>query len=141
MAETQYQGREMNENPYAVSASPIETETPIKPTNDESLLSIARQVFLTWEKLRILYIGILGMFTLLLVGFSGLPSLSLMITVMFGAIVSNCLYFAGPIVDTYIRWLGYRDSWPRLVMFVVGTIFSLILALGLLGAHLLPNQP
>lgn len=141
MTETQYKDHEMNENPYAVSASPIETETRIKPSNDESLLGIARQVFLTWEKLRIIYIGILAMFTLLLVGFSGWPSLSLMIMVMFGAFVANLLYFAGPIVDTYIRWLGYRDSWPRLVMFIVGTIFSLILALGLLGSQMLPNQP
>lgn len=76
-----------------------------------------------------------------LVGFSGVFDLPLAQSIVFGAVVANVLYFAGPIVDTYIRWLGYKHSWPRWTMFVGGTLLSIVFAIGLLSIHLLPNQP
>ncbi len=48
------------------------------------------------------------------------------------AVVANVLYLAGPAVDSYIRWLGYRESWPRMAMFTVGTAFSALLAIVIL---------
>jgi uncharacterized protein involved in cysteine biosynthesis len=131
----------MNDNPYASSSKPNAEELGTEPPIDETLLGIARNVFLAWEKLRVLYLGILTLLVLLLVGFSGILNLSLMISIVFGAFFANVFYFAGPVVDTYIRWLGYRNSWPRWVMFIGGTILSIVLAIGLLGSHLLPNQP
>lgn len=44
------------------------------------------------------------------------------------AIMANMLYLAGPALDTYIRWLGYRENWPRFAMFVSGTALSALLA-------------
>jgi len=44
------------------------------------------------------------------------------------AIVANVLYLTGPALDTYIRWLGYRDSWPRYAIFIAGTALSMLLA-------------
>ena len=42
--------------------------------------------------------------------------------------MANMLYLAGPVLDTYIRWLGYRENWPRFAMFVSGTALSALLA-------------
>lgn len=131
----------MNENPYATS-SDLSTETLAEPLRaDDSLLSTARDVFLVWEKLRVIYVAILGLLTLLLVGGVGVLSLPLVQSIVFGAVVANALYFAGPIVDTYVRWLGYKRSWPRWAMFVGGTLLSIVLTIVLLSVHLLPNQP
>lgn len=131
----------MNENPYAATNTANAAIPEDTLGEDRSLLGIARNVFLAWEKLRIIYLGILTLFTFFLVGFSGLLNYSVVMSIVFGAFFANVLYFAGPVIDTYIRWLGYRSSWPRWVMFVCGTILSLLLALGLLGSQLLPNQP
>lgn len=131
----------MNGNPYASSANLSDEKLDSKSLTDDSLLSIARTVFLAWEKLRVIYLSLLTLLTVLLVGFSGIFNVSLMISIMLGAFFANVLYFAGPVIDTYIRWLGYTHSWPRWVMFIGGTILSIVLAIGLLGSHLLPNQP
>lgn len=131
----------MNDNPYAISTEQSVETFDAKLPNDESLLSIAKTVFLAWEKLRVIYLCILTLLTFFLVGFSGMFNFSLMISIMFGAFFANAFYFAGPVIDTYIRWLGYTHSWPRWVMFVGGTILSIVLAIGVLGSQLLPNQP
>ena len=46
-----------------------------------------------------------------------------------GAVIANICYFAGPILETYITWLGYRGRWLRIVLFVLGTLLSCTLAL------------
>lgn len=131
----------MNDNPYAARSDLGVSKSNVPGQADDTLLSIARGVFLVWEKLRIIYLGILSLLTMSLVGFSGAFDLALVQSIVFGAVVANALYFAGPIVDTYIRWLGYTHPWPRWAMFVCGTLLSMVLAIGLLSIHLLPNQP
>ncbi|MFN7875851.1 MAG: hypothetical protein ACK5PB_11070 [Pirellula sp.] len=131
----------MNDNPYAARSDLSVNKSSVPIQTDDSLLSIARGVFLVWEKLRVIYLVILSLLTISLVGFSGVFDLPLVQSIVFGAVVANVLYFAGPIVDTYIRWLGYKHSWPRWTMFVGGTLLSIVLTIGLLSIHLLPNQP
>ncbi len=107
-------------------------------------MTIARSVFLAWEKLRIAYILILAVVTLLLTGMSGANAFrnwQLLPLIVVGAFVANIAYFAGPSVETYVRWLGYNKIWPRWFMFVVGTLFAIGLAIGALASTLLPNQP
>lgn len=131
----------MNENPYAARTDLSVNNSSVPIQVDDSLLSIAKNVFLAWEKLRLIYLSILGLLTMSLIGFSGVFNLPLVQSIVFGAVVANVLYFAGPIVDTYIRWLGYKHSWPRWTMFVGGTLLSIVLAIGVLSIHLLPSQP
>jgi len=61
--------------------------------------------------------------------------------IVLGAVVANVAYFAGPTVETYVRWLGYNRAWPRWVMFIGGTLMSIVLAIGVLATELLPDQP
>jgi hypothetical protein len=55
-------------------------------------------------------------------------------------VVANLCYFAGPIVETYIVWLGFRAAWVRIVLFVLGTLFSCILAFATVAGQLIPNM-
>ena len=71
-------------------------------------------------------------------GFSNWNTLRLIIE---GAVVANFAYFAGPTVETYVRWLGHERMWPRWLMFGSGTLLSIVLAVGVLATALLPSQP
>lgn len=106
-----------------------------------SLLAIARSVFLAWEKLRIAYVVLLAIITVLLTGVTGILNLRLLRLILLGALVANVAYFAGPTIETYVRWLGYNRTWPRWVMFIGGTLISIVLAIGVLATELLPDQP
>ena len=128
----------MSENPYepptvGKSLAPVEPER-------RSLDAIAKSVFLAWEKLRIAYIAILAAITLLMIGATGSLSRLAVLGIVVAAIGANILYLAGPIVETYIRWLGYQRPWPRWFLFICGTLLSVVIAVVFLATELLPNQ-
>lgn len=131
----------MTDNPYTVTAATQSAPTASRDDHDQSLLAIARRVFLAWEKLRIAYIIILALITVAITGVAGIFNLRLIAFIGFGAVVANIAYFTGPVIETYVRWLGYNRAWPRWFMFLSGTLLSAILAVGWLAAELLPNQP
>ncbi len=130
----------MTENPYTVTTT-LAREIPESEVVQTSLQAIARRVFLAWEKLRILYVIILALVTVLLTGVTGVLNLGLLRLILLGAVVANVAYFAGPTIETYVRWLGYNRGWPRWVMFIGGTLIAIILAIGSLATELLPDQP
>jgi len=130
----------MPDNPYTATPT-TSLESPTEPEGaHRSLLATARRVFLAWEKLRIAYVIILALITLLLIGVSGILNLRLLRLIIMGAVAANVAYFAGPTIETYVRWLGYNKIWPRWFMFIGGTLFSIFLAIGLLATELLPDQ-
>ncbi|MCC7336402.1 MAG: hypothetical protein IT422_15035 [Pirellulaceae bacterium] len=47
---------------------------------------------------------------------------------------------AGPILETYVRWLGYDRKWVRWFLFAGGTVLTAILALISLASGLIPDQ-
>lgn len=124
----------MSDNPYA-SVPVVETSTHSALASD-SVMKIARAVFLDWEKLRPAFIGILAVPTLAMIGLSSERPVELFLLVGFGAVVANVCYMAGPIVETYIRWLGLRSMWPRFAMFASGTLLTMLAAIVSLGFFL-----
>jgi hypothetical protein len=135
----------MSENPYS---SPLVLETspehktsaaPFTTASNSNLMEIARSTFLAWEKLRFLYIGLLGTLTLLLCG-REIVNIEILMLVIAGAFVANVCYFAGPILETYVSWLGLKGKWFRWMLFTVGTLFTMVLAVAFLADNLLPNQ-
>ena len=131
------------DNPYAASevdaaAVPLTSDRAVD-SNNRSLMTIARSTFLAWELLRIVYVGLLGAFTLLLVGWR-INEVRIAMLVFEGAIAANLAFFAGPTVETYLRWLGVYATWMRWVLFVGGTLLTAALAFGALAMTLLPNQ-
>lgn len=77
----------------------------------------------------------------MLTGATGFSNWQVLRLIIVGAVVANVAYFAGPTIETYIRWLGYERMWPRWLMFGSGTLLSIVLAVGVLATALLPSQP
>ncbi len=131
----------MAENPYAAPTDTSSATTPATAHRDEQTLqTVARETFLVWEKLRVAYVAILAVITILLILPCGVFNRRLLRLTAEGAVVANLAYFAGPTIETYLKWLGYNRAWPRWVMFIGGTLLSIILAVGVLATELLPDQ-
>ncbi len=125
----------MSENPFR--ASPHAAEAGQVATADaerRDLFEIARQTFWEWEKLRILYVVLLGLPCLAAMVFFGLFTPGAIVGLLFCGLFANACYFAGPVAETYIRWLGYSGNWLRWVLFVGGTMLTAILALAAIRA-------
>ena len=124
------------DNPYA---APTTEPEPLEPesTEPETLGAIAKATFLAWEKLRLVYVAVLGLFTLI-VGLPLLSSFSFWLTVVAGALFANACFFSGPIVESYVKWLGFRAAWLRWLLFVLGTVFASLLTIVTVATMLLP---
>lgn len=127
------------DNPYAATEFTTQVSSPADemPT---TLGGIGKRVFLAWEKLRLVYIGWMAMFTLGIAALAGITEPTYYGMLIFGGFVANLLYFAGPIIETYVRWLGYNKPWPRWFLFISGTLLTMLLALMSIAPYLLPNQ-
>ncbi len=135
----------MSENPYSSPIAEANHPESIEATSVALPFgTLAKRVFLAWERLRIVYLLILGIFTLLLCAPSlanfGATAWRTMVVMVKGAIFANLCYFAGPASETYLRWLGYDRPWVRWFLFGAGTLFTAALALMALSTTLLPDQ-
>ena len=117
--------RPQDANPYtSPQADTFVSSSDSEGVAESTLLQVAKRVFLDWEKMRLIYIGVLVAFTLL-VGFSELGNPVFWGVSIVGAIIANLCYFLGPIVDTYVSWLGFRSVALRWTMFVLGTLLTM----------------
>lgn len=117
-------------DPYQPPESIEVPGTPRCDSTPEPLDTIARRVFWEWEKLRLIYVAWLVFLTL---GVTFLhPSLfkqgEYWFAVVAGAVGANAAFFAGPIVETYLTWLGVKASWLRWALFTAGMLFASFLA-------------
>lgn len=127
------------QNPYTAPVTTSNDDDLARPTHvASSLLEIARRTFLAWEKLRLVFIVILGLLVIVVAG-PNLRQAKTLVLIIEGAVVANVCYFAGPIVESYARWLGYQGKWLRRVLFTLGTILVMLLAIASLTGLLLPN--
>lgn len=110
-----------------------------KESSSPGLLEIAKSTFLAWERLRILYVALLGLLTLALSA-PYLNQVRAIVMIIEGAVTANICFFAGPILETYARWLGYEGRWLRLALFIGGTLFTAALAVTVMASMFLPNQ-
>ena len=124
-------------NPYQ---APVAEVAEPEVTNPRSLNEIARKTFLAWEKLRLFYVAALAVMTLLAgaINVSALlMSVEFWVMVAIGAVFANICFFAGPMVESYVKWLGFRIPWIRPVLFVIGTLFACGLAFAAIINHLI----
>jgi hypothetical protein len=93
-----------------------------------SLSDFLKPIFLKWEKLRIPYNLILALVLILSHGqsmgarFFHPLALSIWLT---GAVLANLCFFAGPLAEAYIAWLGLRSRVVTVVLFVGGVLISI----------------
>jgi len=117
-----------SDDPYQ---APVPTREDVPVAESQTLDALARRTFLAWEKLRIIYVIILVAVTLGVAGLSGFRVLRLVefwVTALVGAVFANIAFFGGPVVETYVRWLGCRGEMVRVVLFTAGTFFACALA-------------
>jgi hypothetical protein len=79
--------------------------------------SLIKQVFLKWEKKRLVYNLILIVALLI----RRPPTWAWFDTLFYG----NILYFLGPAIEGYIEWLGYQYKWFMPVALGTGTLISI----------------
>ena len=121
-------------NPFSAPSDVAATIVRESSEQDLSFGAIAKRTFLAWEKLRVVYIAILGIETIAfgLIVYPLIIELEFWGGVVVGAILANICFFAGPITETYVAWLGYPTRALRIVMFLTGTAFSSILVVATL---------
>ncbi len=120
-------------NPY----QPVEDQTHVEETLPHVPLDqLARRIFVAWERLRIVYNSVLAV-TVLCVGTIyylqyGPPPFPMtgFLGLFIPFIGANLCFFAGPIVETYVAWLGNRTETLRLIMMLLGTGLSMLIAIG-----------
>ena len=129
------------DNPYSTPSVETLGDARGDAASSQPFSTMAREIFVAWERLRFVYVAILGVVTIGLAMSDvsrALMSVAFWGTVFVGALVANVCYFAGPIAETYVSWLGYRATWLRMTLFILGTLLSCMLAFGVVAAHLLP---
>ena len=128
-----------NQNPFqAPIKSTVKDSSP--PASGEVLdfIVIAKK----WEKYRLIYNGILVVETVLLAVlfllFFGMPSIELPVVVVLGAVACNFFFLLGPVLDGYCQWIfKSKNRVFGLIVLVLGTLFSALLAFGtVLGTFL-----
>ena len=90
----------------------------------------AREVFLAWEKLRIVYNGVLVAVVLgasalgALQGHARWSDVAFRRHLLFAAVVANVLYCTGPVAEGYLALLGSPRRAARGVLFGLGLLFA-----------------
>lgn len=126
-----------DENPYAAPAADGESARLLEP-EPQGFGAIARPTFLAWERLRVAYVAMLGLLTIGICGSTILVP-SVLMSILVGAVFANIGFFAGPAVESYARWLGYKGQWLRLFLFTGGTTLTALLAIASLAT--MPAPP
>lgn len=97
-----------------------------------SLSASLKPIFSKWEKLRIPYniilAGVLLLTHGLAMGNQFLQPFPLFVWLA-GAILANFCFFAGPVTESYLSWLGLRSPWITLALFVTGVVLSIPLVI------------
>lgn len=132
----------MSLNPYQPGDDQVHAEETLPHI---SLDRLARRIFIAWERLRLVYNAILAITVICVatVAYVQYQPTSIPLSGFFGTIVpvvgANLCFFAGPIVETYVAWLGFRTETLRLVLMFFGTALSMMIAIAWVIALLNPQ--
>jgi len=125
-------------NPYATP--PVaESIATGEASTEWGIQSVARRVFLAWEKLRLHYNAVLIAICLLTAFTTGAYQLpEFWIACVMAGLAANVCYFVGPVAETYLTWLRKEEAVSlRNALFLIGLTFSAGLAVvGTLAASM-----
>jgi hypothetical protein len=123
-------------NPYSAPEESGDFPTSLSALSDRDhrCLTVG-QVVVTWEKLRILYNGILGVEAIFVffAGWSmGNNPGDILESLLLGALIANLCFCAGPVIDGYLSWFGFRSRAITWVIFLIGLGIAVLLGLAFL---------
>ncbi|MDX1962144.1 MAG: hypothetical protein SFX18_03260 [Pirellulales bacterium] len=118
-------------NPYEPSQLPASAFT--NNTLEQPRLegwAIYREIFLRWERLRLVFNAVLVALSLIVgSAFGLLNTFRFWLLCVEGGIVLNICYFAGPVVESYFTWLTGRELKDMgFILFILGTILCMLAA-------------
>ena len=85
------------------------------------------QLWLGWERLRVPYNAFLFVVVCSFLAPGHKAPFSFTGLVEY-AIAANVCFCAGPVAEMYARLIGFRGTWPRVVLFTLGSLFAVFLA-------------
>jgi hypothetical protein len=118
----------------AISSSPADIASGLPPLAKDPTLPLPNiraaeptfmEVFFAWEKLRLLYNGLLILAVLIRFQFI----LEVIPFFVEPAIYANLCFCAGPVAEGYLCWLGLAHQPCRWVVFWIGFFFTLAFAI------------
>ncbi len=86
------------------------------------------RLIVTWEKLRFVYNAI-GLIPTVFIVLAARPAV---FEIAICAFWANLCFCAGPVIDGYLTWFGFRSRVVTVILFVLGTSVMLLLAFGYL---------
>lgn len=108
------------------------------PWADRPAIAQAPDLLWRWEKLRVAYNAVLlaeSLFFLAVYSAMGMirnPGTLILIALAVSGLGANVCFCAGPVVDGYCHRFGFGSRWTSLVIFVLGTLLSMALTLGMI---------
>ena len=119
----------MTSNPYD---PPTATLVNNRSQTEDRFHDVGKTV-VAWERLRLIYNIVMGVFVAAVVGFSqaliARDYRQVLAEIAAGGVAANLCFCAGPIVDGYLTWFGIRNRWVTIILFIAGTILTMLLAL------------
>jgi hypothetical protein len=112
-----------DQNPYA---APLAMLKRAGPSPEATYLGL----FLTWEKLRLVYNSVLAVETMTLLQMfppkrANLTTLALL---AFACVAANVCFCVGPVLNGYAHWMGFRHPAVRTGLFIAGMLLAFFLA-------------
>lgn len=92
----------------------------------------ARDVFLAWEKLRLVYNAALVLATgigVVLGPDDVLADRAYLGHLIRAAVLANALFCAGTVAEGYLAWMGAPRRPSRAILFALGTLLTMLLAM------------
>jgi hypothetical protein len=99
------------------------------PERGDALTSPSvKAIFRAWERLRLAYNAVLVAVVVLFISPREEVPLAFWLSLVCEAVAANLCFFAGPLGEWYVGWLGYRSRATRWVLFGCGLLFAVLLA-------------
>ncbi len=96
------------------------------PAPDEAT---ARQVFVAWEKFRILYNGVLVAVVITVTAIEGMKfDWELVRYLVIGAVAANVAFCSGPVAEGYAALFAVPRRASRIVLFILGMLIAAMFA-------------
>jgi hypothetical protein len=87
-----------------------------------------KAIFRAWERLRLVYNAVLALVVVLFLSPRQAVEPTFWLFLACQAVAANLCFFAGPLGEWYVGWLGYRSRATRWVLFGSGLLFAVVLA-------------
>jgi hypothetical protein len=112
-----------DDNPYA---APLAMLKRASPSPEATYLGL----FLSWEKLRLVYNSVLAVetMTLLQVFPPRRANTTTMVLMAIACVAANVCFCVGPVLNGYAHWIGFRHPAVRIGIFLGGMLLACLLA-------------